>query len=55
MKMKRMIPKHKWKDNIKMNFKGTKCVGADWIKLAQDMIRIKWRYFVDVVMNILVS
>jgi len=34
-------PRHRWKDNIKMDHQETGCEGMDWIELAQDMDR--WR------------
>ena len=42
--------RHRWEDNIKMNFQIAGCGGMDWIELAQDMDR--WRALVNAVMNI---
>jgi hypothetical protein len=39
-------------DNIKMNLRETGIDGANWIRLAQDIVQ--WRAFVNTVMNILV-
>jgi hypothetical protein len=43
-------PRHRWQDNIKMDFREMGCGGMDWIKLAQDMDR--WRTLVNAVMNL---
>ena len=45
-------PRHRWKDNIKMDLEevGRGCV--DWLELAQD--RDRWRTLVSTVMNFLV-
>jgi len=42
-------PRHRWKDNIKMDIHEVGCRGMDWIKLAQDRDRC-WA-LVNVVMN----
>ena len=42
--------RHRWKDNIKMDFQEVVCGGMDWIYLAQD--RDRWRALVNVVMNL---
>jgi hypothetical protein len=42
--------RHRWEDNIKMNFREIVIDGANWILLAQD--RVQWRAFVDTVMNL---
>ena len=42
-------PRHRWKDNIKMDLWEVGCVGMYWIKLAQD--RDSWRTVVNGVMN----
>jgi hypothetical protein len=44
------IPRHKWEDNIKMDLRETGFDGANWIRLAQD--RVRWRAFVNTVMNL---
>ena len=46
-------PKHRWEDNIKMDFEEVGCEGMDWKKRAQD--RDKWRAFVNAVMNLRVQ
>ena len=43
-------PRHRWKDNIKMDFQEVGCEGMDWIDLAQD--RDRWLALVNVVMNL---
>jgi len=45
--------RHRWEDNIKMDFKGSRMRGMDWIALAQD--RDRWRAFVHMVMNLRVQ
>jgi hypothetical protein len=32
-------PRLRWEDNIKMDLQEVRCVGIDWIKLAQDRDR----------------
>ena len=44
--------RHRWEDNIKMDFQEVWCGYMDWIELAQD--RDTWQALVNVVMNILV-
>jgi hypothetical protein len=46
-------PRHRWEDNIKMNFQEVGCGGMDWIGLAQD--RYRWRARVNAVLNLQVS
>jgi hypothetical protein len=43
-------PRHRWKDNIKLDVMEIGIDGASWIQLAQD--RFKWRVFVNTVMNL---
>jgi hypothetical protein len=43
-------PRHRWKNNIKMELTETGIDGANWIRLAQD--RVQWRAFVNTVMNL---
>jgi hypothetical protein len=43
-------PRHRWEDNIKLDFRETVIDGANWIRLAQD--RVQWRAFVNTVMNL---
>ena len=43
-------PRHRWEDNIMMDFQEVAYGGMDWIKLAQD--RDRWRGLVNAVMNI---
>jgi hypothetical protein len=42
--------RHRWEDNIKMDIREIGIDGANWIRLAQD--RVRWRTFVDTVMNL---
>jgi hypothetical protein len=42
-------PRSRWKDNIKMDLREIGTDGANWLRLAQD--RVKWRAFVNTVMN----
>jgi hypothetical protein len=44
------IPRRRWEDNIKMEFREIGIYGANWIRLAQD--RVQWRAFVNTVMNL---
>jgi hypothetical protein len=43
-------PRHRWDDNIKMDFQKVGCWGMDWIELAQD--RDRWRALVNAVMKL---
>jgi hypothetical protein len=43
-------PRHRWEDNIKMDFGETGIDGANWIRLAQDTVQ--WLTFVSTVMNL---
>jgi hypothetical protein len=43
-------PRRRWEDNIKMDVREIGIDGANWIQLAQD--RVKWRAFVNTVMNL---
>jgi hypothetical protein len=43
-------PKHRWKDNIKMEIQEVGCWGIDWIELAQD--RDRWQALVNAVMKL---
>jgi hypothetical protein len=44
-------PRHRWEDNIKMEFKEVVWIrGMDWIDLAHD--RDRWRALVNAVMNL---
>jgi hypothetical protein len=43
-------PRHRWEDNIKMDYQEVGCGGVDWIELAQD--RDRWRGLVTVVMKL---
>jgi hypothetical protein len=46
-------PRSRWEDNIKMDLREIGIDGANWIRLAQD--RVRWRAFVNTVMNFRVS
>jgi hypothetical protein len=43
-------PRHRWVDNIKMEFRERGWVGVDWIDLAQG--RDQWRALVNMIMNL---
>jgi hypothetical protein len=43
-------PRRRWKDNIKKDLREIGIDGANWVRLAQD--RVRWRAFVNTVMNI---
>jgi hypothetical protein len=43
-------PRRRWEDNIKMYLREIGIDGADWIRLAQDMVQL--RAFVNTVMNL---
>jgi hypothetical protein len=43
-------PRHRWKDNIKMDLQEIGCGGMDWIELAQD--RERWQALVNTAMNL---
>jgi len=43
-------PRHRWEDNIKMDFQEVGCGGMDWIELAQD--RYRWWARVNAVLNL---
>jgi hypothetical protein len=43
-------PRHRWVDNIKMDFREIEWGGMDWIDLAQD--RDQWKALVNTVMNL---
>jgi len=42
--------RHRWDDNIKMDFQEVGCGGMDWIEVAQD--RDRWHALVNAVMNL---
>jgi hypothetical protein len=42
--------RHRWEDNIKMDFQEVGWGGMDWIDVAQD--RDRWRALVSAVMNL---
>jgi RNase P/RNase MRP subunit p29 len=42
-------PRGRWEDNIKLDLREMEIDGANWIQLPQD--RVKWRAFVNTVMN----
>jgi hypothetical protein len=43
-------PRSRWEDNIKRDLKERGIDEANWIRLAQDMVR--WRTFVNTVMSL---
>jgi hypothetical protein len=43
-------PRHRWEDDIRMDFQEMLCRGMDWIELAQD--RDRWRALVNAVTNL---
>jgi len=43
-------PRHRWKDNIKMDLQEVGCGGMDWIELAEN--RDRWWVLANAVMNI---
>ena len=43
-------PRHRWKDNIKLDLKEVGCDTRNWKDFAQD--RDQWRAYVGVVMNL---
>jgi hypothetical protein len=43
-------PRHRWKDNIKINLQDMGWGGMDWIDVAQDTDR--WQAIVNAVMNL---
>jgi hypothetical protein len=43
-------PRHRWKDNIKMDLREIGIDEVNWIRLAQD--RVQWQAFVSTVMNL---
>jgi hypothetical protein len=43
-------PRHRWKDNIKMDLREIGIDGANWIQLAQ--YRVWWQAFVNMVMKL---
>jgi hypothetical protein len=43
-------PMRRWEDNIKMDLREVGIDGANWIRLDQD--RVRWRAFVNTVMNL---
>jgi hypothetical protein len=43
-------PRHRWKDNIKVDLQEVGCGSMDWIELAQD--RDRWRELMKVLINV---
>jgi hypothetical protein len=43
-------PRHSWEDNIKLHIREIGIDGSNWIQLAQ--YRVRWRAFVNTVMNL---
>jgi hypothetical protein len=46
-------PRRMWEDNIKLDLREIGIDGANWIQMAQN--RVRWRAFVNTVMNFRVS
>jgi hypothetical protein len=46
-------PRHRWKNNIKIDLQEAGCRDMGWIELTQD--RDRWRALVNAVMNFLVT
>jgi hypothetical protein len=44
-KIRKVPPRHRWEDNIKMDLQELGCGCMDWIKLVQD--RDKWQALVN--------
>jgi hypothetical protein len=44
--------RRRWEDNIKMDPQEVGCEGMEWIELAQDRDRDRWRALVIAVMNL---
>jgi hypothetical protein len=42
-------PRHRWEDNIRMDFQEMGCGCVDWMEIAQE--RDRWRALVSAVMN----
>jgi hypothetical protein len=45
------IPRRRWEDGIRMDLRVIGLGGVDWIRLAQDRGRWRWRAVVSAVMN----
>jgi hypothetical protein len=43
-------PRHRWKDNIKLDLQDVGCEGMDWIDVTQD--RERWWALVNAAMNL---
>jgi hypothetical protein len=43
-------PRRRWEDNMKLDLREIGIDGANWIRLAQNMVQ--WRAFVNTVMNL---
>jgi hypothetical protein len=54
-KVKRSLgrPRRRWENNIKMDLREIGIDGANWIQLAQ--VKVKWRAFLNTVMNLRVT
>jgi hypothetical protein len=50
--VKRLLgrPRRRWEDNIKLDLRDIGIDGANWIQLAQ--VRVRWRAFLNTVMNL---
>jgi hypothetical protein len=43
-------PRHRWEDNVKLDFREIGIDGANWIRLAQDWVQ--WRAFARTMMKL---
>jgi hypothetical protein len=46
-------PRRRWEDNIKLDLREIGIDGANWTQLAE--VRVRWRAFVNTVMNLRVA
>jgi len=44
------MPRHRWENNVKVDFQEVRCGGTDWIDLAQD--RDRRRVLVNAIINL---
>jgi hypothetical protein len=43
-------PRHRWKDNIKMDLKEIGCKGVEWMHMTKD--KDQWQAFENMVLNL---